>query len=46
MMLMGETASAMLYTSIAAWLTVMPAANSWTEFQVTDVDGRVQILAS
>ena len=27
-------------------LTVKPAANSWTEFQVTDVDGRVQIAAN
>ena len=27
-------------------VTVKPAANSWTEFQVTDVDGRVQIAAS
>src|SRR5271157_4885191 len=26
-------------------VTVKPAANSWTEFQVTDVDGRVQIAA-
>jgi hypothetical protein len=27
-------------------VTVKPAANSWTEFQVTDVNGRVQIVAS
>jgi hypothetical protein len=27
-------------------VTVKPAGNSWTEFQVTDVDGRVQIAAS
>ena len=27
-------------------VTVKPVTNSWTEFQVTDVDGRVQILAS
>jgi hypothetical protein len=27
-------------------VTVKPAANTWTEFQVTDVDGRVQIAAS
>ena len=27
-------------------VTVKPAANSWTEFQVTDVDGRVQIAAN
>src|ERR1022692_4737385 len=27
-------------------VTVKPAASSWTEFQVTDVDGRVQIAAS
>src|ERR1035438_3688131 len=27
-------------------VTVKPATNSWTEFQVTDVDGRVQIAAS
>src|ERR1700687_1496270 len=26
-------------------VTVKPASNSWTEFQVTDVDGRVQIAA-
>jgi hypothetical protein len=25
---------------------VKPVANSWTEFQVTDVDGRVQIAAN
>jgi hypothetical protein len=27
-------------------VTVKPAADSWTEFQVTDVDGRVQIAAN
>src|ERR1700686_5530071 len=27
-------------------VTVRPAANTWTEFQVTDVDGRVQIAAN
>lgn len=27
-------------------VTVKPAANSWTEFQVSDVDGRVQIAAN
>ena len=27
-------------------VTVTPASNSWTEFQVTDVDGRVQIAAN
>jgi hypothetical protein len=27
-------------------VTVKPAANSWTEFQVVDVDGRVQIAAN
>src|SRR5260370_27973361 len=27
-------------------VTVKPATNSWTEFQVTDLDGRVQIAAS
>jgi hypothetical protein len=27
-------------------VTVKPAANSWTEYQVTDVDGRVQIAAN
>jgi hypothetical protein len=27
-------------------VTVKPAGNSWTEFQVTDVDGRVQIAAN
>lgn len=27
-------------------VTVKPAANMWTEFQVTDVDGRVQIAAN
>ena len=30
----------------AGEVTVKPAANSWTEFQVTDVDGQVQIVAS
>jgi len=30
----------------AGEVTVKPAANSWTEFQVTDVDGRVQIVAT
>jgi hypothetical protein len=30
----------------AGEVTVKPAGNSWTEFQVTDVDGRVQIAAS
>ncbi len=27
-------------------VTVKPASNAWTEFQVTDVDGRVQIAAN
>lgn len=27
-------------------VTVKPVANSWTEYQVTDVDGRVQIAAN
>ena len=27
-------------------VTVKPASNSWTEFQVTDTDGRVQIAAN
>lgn len=27
-------------------VTVKPASNSWTEFQVTDVDGRMQIAAN
>jgi hypothetical protein len=27
-------------------VTVKPASDSWTEFQVTDVDGRVQIAAN
>jgi len=27
-------------------VTVKPASTSWTEFQVTDVDGRVQIAAN
>jgi len=27
-------------------VTVKPAADAWTEFQVTDVDGRVQIAAN
>lgn len=30
----------------AGEVTVRPAANSWTEFQVTDVDGRVHIAAN
>lgn len=30
----------------AGEVTVKPAANSWTEFQVTDVDGQVEIVAS
>src|SRR6266496_4603674 len=30
----------------AGEVTVKPAGNSWTEFQVTDVDGQVQIAAS
>jgi len=30
----------------AGEVTVKPAGNSWTEFQVTDVDGRVQIVAT
>ena len=30
----------------AGEVTVKPAANTWTEFQVTDVDGRVQIAAN
>ncbi len=27
-------------------VTVKPVSDSWTEFQVTDVDGRVQIAAN
>jgi len=27
-------------------VTVKPASNAWTEFQVTDIDGRVQIAAN
>jgi ferric-dicitrate binding protein FerR (iron transport regulator) len=30
----------------AGELTIKPATDSWTEFQVTDVDGRVQIAAN
>ena len=30
----------------AGEVTVRPATNSWTEFQVSDVDGRVQIAAN
>ena len=30
----------------AGEVTVKPASDSWTEFQVTDVDGRVQIAAN
>src|SRR5258706_3038015 len=30
----------------AGEVTVKPAGTSWTEFQVTDVDGQVQIVAS
>jgi hypothetical protein len=30
----------------AGEVTIKPAGNSWTEFQVTDVDGQVQIVAS
>jgi len=30
----------------AGEVTVKPASNSWTEFQVADVDGRVQIAAT
>jgi hypothetical protein len=30
----------------AGEVTVKPAGNSWTEFQVTDVDGQVRIVAS
>jgi hypothetical protein len=30
----------------AGEVTVRPAARSWTEFQVTDVDGQVQIVAT
>jgi hypothetical protein len=33
-------------TARAGDITVKPAANSWTEFQVVDVDGRVQIAAN
>jgi len=32
--------------AVAGDVTVKPASNSWTEFQVTDVDGRVQIAAN
>jgi hypothetical protein len=34
------------FAAQAGDVTVRPAANSWTEFQVTDVDGRVQIAAN
>lgn len=30
----------------AGEVTIKPAGNAWTEFQVTDVDGQVQIVAS
>jgi hypothetical protein len=30
----------------AGEVTIKPAGNSWTEFQVTDVDGQIQIVAS
>ena len=30
----------------AGEVTVKPAGNTWTEFQVSDVDGQVQIVAS
>ncbi len=33
-------------TARAGDVTVKPASDSWTEFQVTDVDGRVQIAAN
>jgi ferric-dicitrate binding protein FerR (iron transport regulator) len=33
-------------TARAGDVTVKPATSSWTEFQVTDVDGRVQIAAN
>jgi len=33
-------------TARAGDVTVKPSANTWTEFQVTDVDGRVQIAAN
>jgi hypothetical protein len=32
--------------AVAGDVTIKPAANAWTEFQVTDVDGRVQIAAN
>jgi hypothetical protein len=32
--------------TVAGEVTVKPAGNSWTEFQVTDVDGQVHIVAS
>lgn len=32
--------------TLAGEVTVKPAGNSWTEFQVTDVDGQVRIVAS
>jgi hypothetical protein len=32
--------------ALAGDVTVKPASDSWTEFQVTDVDGRVQIAAN
>lgn len=32
--------------TMAGDVTVKPASDSWTEFQVTDVDGRVQIAAN
>jgi len=33
-------------TAQAGDVTIKPAGNSWTEFQVVDVDGRVQIAAN
>ena len=32
--------------TLAGEVTVKPAGSSWTEFQVTDVDGQVQIVAT
>jgi|SRR5271165_2340558 len=34
------------FATKAGDLTVKPAGSAWTEFQVTDVDGRAQIVAS
>jgi hypothetical protein len=39
-------ATARALATKAGEVTVKPAGNSWTEFQVADVDGRVQIVAT